>query len=149
MTAATLISDLTARGVEFQVSGDTLRFRPADRLTPAEVEVIRSHKSVILKLLRSEVREAPAPWPIVEGSEHFSLWINDPAGPLPEFVPGHHYDVRQPSRLRGLCSPCDRTDDYSYRWPDGDVQRDEARALETLEVERQRIIDGGEQATPF
>jgi hypothetical protein len=73
---------------------------------------------------------APAPWPIVEGAEHFSLWINDPAGPLPEFVSGHHYDVRQPSQLRGLCSPCERTDEHSYRWPDGDTQRDEHRALE-------------------
>src|SRR5262245_21141404 len=46
-----------------------------------------------------------APWPIVEGNEHFSLWVDDPLGPWPEFIPGFHYDVRQPSRLRALLAP--------------------------------------------
>ena len=58
MTPATLITDLAARGVEFQADGDKLRFRPVDRVTHEEVEVIRRHKVVILKLLRSEGREA-------------------------------------------------------------------------------------------
>lgn len=105
---ATLLSDLTARGVEFQANGDNLRFRPMDRLTPDEVEAVRRHKVVILKLLRSEGREAPPiikPWPIVEGTEHFSIWVEDEAGPWPEFIPGVHYDFRQPSRLHGLCVP--------------------------------------------
>lgn len=45
------------------------------------------------------------PLPIPFGTEHFSIWVDDPDGPLPEFIPGYHYDFRQPSRLRGLCSP--------------------------------------------
>jgi hypothetical protein len=44
-----------------------------------------------------------ASWPIIEGTEHFSIWVDDPAGEWPEFVPGLHYDLRQPSRLRPLC----------------------------------------------
>jgi hypothetical protein len=102
MTPATLLSDLTARGVEFQANGDKLRFRPVDLVKPGEIEAIRQHKLVILKLLRSEGREAA---PIIPGIEHFNIWIDDPAAPLTEFVPGFHYDIRQRSRLRALCSP--------------------------------------------
>jgi len=57
----------------------------------------------------SAIARPVLPWPIIEGSEHFSLYVRlyvDPdARHWPEFVPGLHYDVRQPSRLRGLCSP--------------------------------------------
>ena len=107
MTPAALLSDLSARGVEFEIAGDRLRFRPTELLKPGEIKAVRLHKDVILKLLRSELREAAPikPWPIVAGTEHFSLWIDDPSGPLPEFIPGYHYDVRQPSRLRPLCQP--------------------------------------------
>ena len=38
MTPATLLSDLTARGVEFRAQGDKLRFCPVERLTADEVE---------------------------------------------------------------------------------------------------------------
>ena len=73
-----------------------------DRLTPDEVEAVRRHKAVILKLLRFENWEAV---PIIPGTVHFSIWVDDPDGPLPEFIPGDHYDIRQPSRLRALLSP--------------------------------------------
>jgi hypothetical protein len=135
MTPATLLSDLTARGVEFVAREDKLRFRPVAQVTPDELVLIRQHKAVILKLLRSEGTEAGdnmvgaqvavgtsaddpvvapaqvvdttvvAAWPIIEGTEHFSLWVDDPDGDWPEFIPGHHYDIRQASRLRGLLSP--------------------------------------------
>jgi hypothetical protein len=42
------------------------------------------------------------PWPIVQGTEHFSIWVDDDAGTWPEFIAGYHYDFRQPSRLRPL-----------------------------------------------
>jgi hypothetical protein len=45
---------------------------------------------------------AVEPWPIFEGTAHFSIWVDDSDGDWPEFVPGYHYDVRQPSRLRCL-----------------------------------------------
>jgi len=106
MTPAALLADLTARGVEFKVNGDKLRFRPVERLSPDEVETIRQHKAAIIKLLRSGEREAA---PIISGTEHFSLWVDDPLGPWPEFIPSFHYDVRQPSRLRGFCSPAAHT----------------------------------------
>ena len=62
-----------------------------------------------------EVNRLPDDVP--DGTEHFSLWLKEPGKPAPrfvtawmdepwpEFVPGVHYDIRQPSRLRGLCSP--------------------------------------------
>jgi hypothetical protein len=51
------------------------------------------------------------------GKEHFSLWLKEPGVPAPrfitawidepwpEFIPGYHYDVNQPSVLQPLCSP--------------------------------------------
>ena len=57
------------------------------------------------------------PAPVVPGDEHFSIWLKEPGQPAPrfikawtneawpEFVEGFHYDVRQPSRLTGLCGP--------------------------------------------
>lgn len=52
MTAAKLLSDLKARGVEFQTDGDRVRFRPVEWLTPIELDAIRRHKTSILALLR-------------------------------------------------------------------------------------------------
>ena len=46
-----------------------------------------------------------APVPIIPGYEHFSLYVDGEFGPWPEFIPGFHYDIRQPSQLRALCSP--------------------------------------------
>lgn len=45
---------------------------------------------------------SPAPWPIVEGAEHYQVFVPDEDSPWPEFIPGHHYDFRQPSRLLSL-----------------------------------------------
>ena len=58
MTPALLLTNLTARGIEFQAHGDKLRFRPMNLLTQGEVETVRQHKVVILKLLRSEGQQA-------------------------------------------------------------------------------------------
>jgi TubC N-terminal docking domain len=102
MTPSDLLAALTARGVELVARGDKLRFRPVEKLTADEVELIRRHKPVILSLLRSEGREAA---PIIPGTEHFSIWVDGVACEWPEFRVGYHYDVRQPSRLRGLLSP--------------------------------------------
>ena len=46
----------------------------------------------------------PCPPSIVAGYEHCGLYIDDEFGPWPEFIPGYHLDIRQPSRLGGLCS---------------------------------------------
>ena len=108
MTPAALISDLATRGIDLRADGDNLRIGPKDRLTSADVDLLRQHKLVILRLLRSEGRETSA-YPIVPGREHFSFWLSEAdrdAGKWgQEFVPGFHYDIRQPSRLRPPCSP--------------------------------------------
>jgi hypothetical protein len=46
--------------------------------------------------------------PIIEGTEHFSLYVDDPMGDWPEFIQGYHWDIRQPSRLRGLLCQAER-----------------------------------------
>jgi TubC N-terminal docking domain len=113
MSPADLLSDLVGRGVEFQVSGDNLRFRPQDRLTSVDLGLLTEHKAVIVKLLRSEGREAAAidRYPIIHGRVHFDFFHTpediEQGRWGAEFVPGYHVDPRQPSRLRGLCSPPD------------------------------------------
>jgi hypothetical protein len=111
MTPADLLTDLIGRGIEVQANGDKLRIGPQDRLTPVDLDQLRQHKAVILGLLRSEGREATAldRWPIIPGTEHWNPY-HDPADLAADrwgrgFVPGFHVDIRQPSRLRGLCSP--------------------------------------------
>jgi hypothetical protein len=58
MTPEKLYTDLTARGIEFQVQGDKLRFRPPELLTAAEVDAVRKHKLVLLKLLSAADQQA-------------------------------------------------------------------------------------------
>lgn len=118
MTPAVLLSALVARGVELQADRDKLRFRPMELVKPGEIEAIRQHKAAILKLLQSNAVEdnavedmqvveapgtSPTRWPIIEGSEHFSIYVESEDGDWPEFIPGYHYDIRQPSRLQPLC----------------------------------------------
>src|SRR5262249_38922396 len=47
------------------------------------------------------------PWPVVPGTEHFNPYLPVDADWAwgEEFVPGVHVDIRQPSKLVGLCSP--------------------------------------------
>ena len=64
MTAATLVAELRARGVVLEPHGDRLRVRPASIVTPDETDLIRRHKTEILRLLHIEHRlHAPAPDP--------------------------------------------------------------------------------------
>jgi hypothetical protein len=51
MTPEMLLTQLTARGIEFQIRGDKLRFRPLELLTASEVNAVRQHKLVLLKFL--------------------------------------------------------------------------------------------------
>jgi hypothetical protein len=102
MTATTLLDTLTQRGVEFELHGDKLRFRPMEAISPDEVDLIRQHKTEIMEMLSAKA--APSR-PIVEGTEHFSIYIWDEDAEWPEFQLGVHYDITQPSTLRGLCTP--------------------------------------------
>jgi hypothetical protein len=114
MTPAALLSKLTARGVEFQVDGDKLNVRTEDPLKSDELAMLRRHKPAILALLQGNTRAAA---PIIEGTEHFCLWVDDADGHRPEFVPGLHYDVRQPRRLAGPCSPFGNPNMRSASYP--------------------------------
>jgi tubulysin polyketide synthase-like protein len=49
--AAELVERLRARGVELVPAGDRLRFRPADALSPEELDALRAHKSEVMALL--------------------------------------------------------------------------------------------------
>jgi hypothetical protein len=135
MTSATIISDLHARGARLEVVGDKLRVHPADGVTPEEIELIRTHKQPLIALLReldlARTRsafpwmfgddiggaEASKPFPqtafvppsVDPGTEHFSLYVTDPDGRWPEFIPGHHVDIRQPSKLQPLLAPPRKT----------------------------------------
>src|SRR6266545_4974089 len=51
MTAAALIAELRARGVELIPTGDRIRFRPASAVPPDLVERLRHHKAEVLRLL--------------------------------------------------------------------------------------------------
>jgi TubC N-terminal docking domain len=54
VTAATLVAELRARGVVLEPHGDRLRVRPASIVTTDETDLIRRHKTEILRLLHTE-----------------------------------------------------------------------------------------------
>ena len=51
MTAADLLADLQARGIILEVHGDRLRYRPADRVTEADLAALRHLKAGVIELL--------------------------------------------------------------------------------------------------
>jgi len=50
-TAAMLLAELRERRIELRAVGDKLRYQPAEQVTPADRERLRSHKSELLALL--------------------------------------------------------------------------------------------------
>src|SRR5262249_51805805 len=61
MTAATLLTDLKAKGIVVSVADGILRLRsPQGVLTPADRAAVTAHKAALLALLLAE-REAPIP----------------------------------------------------------------------------------------
>lgn len=50
-SAAALLAELTRRGIELQVHGDKLRYRPASALTLDERDQLVRHKPELLRLL--------------------------------------------------------------------------------------------------
>jgi len=55
--AAPLLVGLARRGLELQVNGDKLRYRPRSAMTPDLAERIKGHKSDLLAILRRADRE--------------------------------------------------------------------------------------------
>jgi TubC N-terminal docking domain len=59
---AELVANLQARGVMLRPSGETLKIRPASRLTREELEILRAHKDEVLTLLHAvPVATSPPP----------------------------------------------------------------------------------------
>jgi hypothetical protein len=60
MTAAALLVAWVAQGVAFRADGEALRFAPADRMSPDDLTLLRSHKTQILGLFARAF--PPAEW---------------------------------------------------------------------------------------
>lgn len=78
MTAAALVADVRARGVELIPTPEgNLRVRPLSRIPPALLDALRERKAEVLALLTvgSSASAEPA------GRRHY-------AGPWPDFLPG-------------------------------------------------------------
>lgn len=80
----------------------------------AIMEVVIAPVAPDLEVAASAVAQVEAvampyfePWPIVEGTEHYQVFVPDEDTPWLEFIPGYHFDFRQPSRLRPLLTPND------------------------------------------
>ncbi|MBM3946420.1 MAG: hypothetical protein FJ315_03330 [SAR202 cluster bacterium] len=58
--ATELLVLLRSKGIEVQADGNRLRFRPADALTPDELELLRAHKAEIIRLLTTPLPIDPA-----------------------------------------------------------------------------------------
>ena len=51
MSAKTLVEELRDRGVELEVEGEMLRYRPKAAVTPEHLELLKAHKQGVIKLL--------------------------------------------------------------------------------------------------
>jgi hypothetical protein len=69
VTLAAMVADLQTRGVTLEPRGDQLAIRPPTLVTPAELEILRQHKTEILALLTGPPTPLPGvrswvyPWP--------------------------------------------------------------------------------------
>lgn len=99
MNAAALVADLRARGVTLRPDGDRLRVRPAEALTPQELETLRRHKAEVLALLAPGVEPrsaAPASGPGVPRVDLARLALD------PETVREALGDAPDPHGLAGI-----------------------------------------------
>lgn len=62
MTAPELVQVLRAHGVELSRSGDRLRFRPVQAVSPKILEEMRRHKTELLSLLGGRCTPAECGW---------------------------------------------------------------------------------------
>jgi len=58
MTPKNLLSKLTDRNIELRVRRGRLQVGPPERLTEADLELLRKHASAILEILRSDGTES-------------------------------------------------------------------------------------------
>ena len=58
MTTNEILGELERRGINVEMAGDRLRFRPREAITPALLETLRAHKAALLRALSE--RNVPA-----------------------------------------------------------------------------------------
>ena len=59
-TAASIVAQAIERGLELEVEGDAIRFRPREAMTPPIAAAIREHREEILAFLRANAAAAGA-----------------------------------------------------------------------------------------
>lgn len=80
MTAAALVAELRARGVELVPAGDHLRFRPASKVPPELLACLRERKAEVLGLLTAPGSDGPS-GPATHGSRWWAYpWPDELAG---------------------------------------------------------------------
>src|SRR5262249_24885533 len=105
MTAAALLAELTAQGFCLDARNDRIGVVPASRLTNAQIQAIRKHKTELLPLLRAgapptaqrparKKRQGKANMPVEAPKEAVAPGGHDAQlpckpSPVPEVIPKH------------------------------------------------------------
>src|SRR5262245_47559078 len=105
MVGVTLINEARAAGLVVLAGDDGRLIVRGPRSGEVIARKLLDNKADVLRALQNTQPVAPAKWPIIPGEHHFSIWVDDADGDWPEFIPGYHYSIRQPSRLQPLCTP--------------------------------------------
>jgi hypothetical protein len=105
MVGLSLVTEARAAGLELRVEDDGRLTVRGPRAAAALAQKLLDRKKDVVEALTQATTAPSERWPIIPGHEHFSIWVDSADGPWPEFVPGYHYDIRQPTRLRPLCTP--------------------------------------------
>jgi len=61
VTAAALVADLAALGIQLEADGERLRFRPCEKVTPDLAAKLRTHKAALLAMLAPNPPSPPTP----------------------------------------------------------------------------------------
>src|SRR5262245_26078204 len=99
-----LIVEAHAAGLQLRAGDNGRLIVRGPRSAEPLVRKLLTRKDDVLAALASTLTAPLVPWPVVPGKHHFSIWVRHADRSWPEFIPGYHYDIRQPSKSRGLCS---------------------------------------------
>jgi hypothetical protein len=105
MVGLSLVIEARAAGLELRVEDDGRLTVRGPRAAAALAQKLLDRKGDVVEALTQATTAPTERWPITPGHEHFSIWVDSADGPWPQFIPGYHYDIRQPSRLRPPCTP--------------------------------------------
>jgi hypothetical protein len=137
MVGLSLIEEAQASGLVLRVGGDGRLIVRGPRSAEGLARKLLDQKAVVLAAIQSGRSGTAAPPPIIFGEHHFSIWVDDADGPWEEFIPGYHYDIRQPSRLRTLLAPADTgPNGHNAKARTPSESRGEANYEQPMECER-------------